>query len=75
MDPSSLSCSAPSAPTPLEGLQRARSKADVRSLIQHFDADAINQAWLRLDPLDRAALSLVRATDGEILDVDPEDLF
>jgi len=70
MDTSSLS--SPAVPT-LSALQRARTKADVRSLLATRDINEINAAWRGLEPIKRAALSLVRAFDGEIVDVDPTE--
>lgn len=48
-------------------LRRARTKADVRSLLATHDANDVNIAWKTLEPLERAALSLMRGFDGEII--------
>jgi len=53
-------------------LARAKTKAEVRALLASHDVNAVNAAWKALKPLDRAALSLMRGFDGEIIhDFDP----
>jgi hypothetical protein len=59
-------------PLLLQSLQRASEKRDVRSLMQEHDIEAVNAAWRALDPIDRAALHLMKAFDGTVIhDYDP----
>jgi hypothetical protein len=47
----------------------------VRVLIATRDINEVNEAWRSLQPIDRAALSLVRALDGEIVDIEPTEIW
>lgn len=59
----SLSCN----PQLLDALRRSSERADVRALIQRHDIEEVNKAWKCLDPLERAALQLVKAFDGTVI--------
>jgi hypothetical protein len=59
----------------LELLEEASCKSDVADIRRRFDSDLINEAWKGLEPVQRSALLLARAFDGEIIhDLKPEDL-
>jgi hypothetical protein len=59
----SLSCD----PIILEELKKATQKDHVRQLLQRHDANAVNQAWRCLDPIERSALLLCKNLDGTII--------
>jgi hypothetical protein len=75
MNPTAPSSSSSSAPSAVAALERAKTKADVRALLAVRDIEEINAAWRALQPTDRAALSLVRAFDGEVVDIDPAEIW
>ena len=54
-------------PAILEALKRATHKSHVRQLLQRHDANAVNQAWRCLDPIERSALLLCKNLDGTII--------
>ncbi len=54
-------------------LQSAETKGDVRDLLAEHGYEPVNDAWLKLDDLTKASLSLVKEFDGQVLhDVRPE---
>lgn len=60
----------------LELLEGASCKGDVADIRRRFDGDLVNEIWKSLDPVQRSALLLTRAFDGEIIhDLDPADLL
>ena len=66
----------PSAPNPLiyQALCEARNKGDVAALQQHFEANDIHDTWPHVPYVQRCALLLARAFDGDIFhDLDASD--
>jgi hypothetical protein len=51
----------------LELLEEASRKRDVADIRGRFDVELINEAWKGLEPVQRSALLLTRAFDGEII--------
>lgn len=66
--PSRSPRSLPSAPDPqiLEELCAARNSADVRAIQQRHEANAIHGTWPHVPVVQRCALLLARAFDGDI---------
>jgi hypothetical protein len=66
----------PSAPDPLiyEELCAARNSADVIAIQQRHEAESIQQTWPHLPYVQRCALLLARAFNGDIFhDLDTSD--
>lgn len=66
--PSPRPPSLPSAPDPeiLSALNRASTCDDVRAIQARYPWEDVNRAWKDLPPVQRAALLLVRHTNGTI---------
>lgn len=66
--PSPRPSSLPSAPDPviLDALCQARNAADVRIIQQRFEASDIHAAWPEVPRVQRSALLLARAFQGDI---------
>ncbi len=60
--------SLPSEPDPaiLDALCKARNSADVRAIQQQFDANDVHAAWPSVPLVQRSALLLARAFNGDI---------
>ena len=57
----------------ISALQTAKTKGEVRSLLEQHGYEPVNAAWGQLDDLTKSSLSLVKAFDGQVLhDVRPE---
>lgn len=57
----------------ITALKSAETKGDVRQLLAKHGYEPVNNAWLQLDDLTKASLSLVKEFDGQVLhDVRPE---
>ncbi len=60
--------SLPSEPDPeiLDALCKARNSADVRAIQQRFEANDVHAAWPSVPLVQRSALLLARAFNGDI---------
>ena len=51
----------------LAALRNASTKQDVRSLLDKHGHEPVSAAWTSLDPIEKAALNLVRVFNGTLL--------